>query len=184
MENTSTPVPPSHVFVDESKTRDYVLVAALVPPPALGVARSVIGGLRLPGQRRFHMKHERDSRKRLMLSELTRLGTHALAIIASRESRPEHVCRQMCLETLVPRLAARGDPFLCLESDESQDRRDRKVLSTLVRHHACAPGFTFRHDRAASEPLLAIPDALAWACAKGGEWRRRAQPMIVDTIRV
>jgi hypothetical protein len=33
-----------------------------------------------------------------------------------------------------------------------------------------------------SEPLLAIPDAVGWAWARGGDWRRRAQPMIGEVI--
>jgi hypothetical protein len=34
------------------------------------------------------------------------------------------------------------------------------------------------------EPLLAIPDGIGWAWARGGDFRRRAQPMVVDVIDV
>ena len=42
----------------------------------------------------------------------------------------------------------------------------------------------YRHERAAQEPLLAIPDAIGWACARGAEWRRRARALVSDVIDV
>jgi hypothetical protein len=42
----------------------------------------------------------------------------------------------------------------------------------------------FRHERAAQEPLLAVPDGIGWAWARGGDFRRRARPMVVDVIDV
>jgi len=36
------------------------------------------------------------------------------------------------------------------------------------------------HRKPSTEPLLAIPDASAWSWAKGGDWRRRIDPLITD----
>ncbi|MBC7595785.1 MAG: hypothetical protein H7288_17920 [Kineosporiaceae bacterium] len=35
---------------------------------------------------------------------------------------------------------------------------------------------TYEHAKSAHDPLLAIPDSVAWAWAKGGDWRRRSEP--------
>lgn len=45
---------------------------------------------------------------------------------------------------------------------------------------------TYEHATATAEPLLAIPDAIAWAWAwaRGGDWRRRVQPVVERIIRV
>jgi len=51
-----------HVFLDETKRHGYVVAAAAVQPGDLAPLRSVVRGLVLPGQRRVHMKDERDSR--------------------------------------------------------------------------------------------------------------------------
>jgi len=36
----------------------------------------------------------------------------------------------------------------------------------------------------AQEPLLAIPDAIGWAWARGADWRRRARALVSDVIDV
>lgn len=53
---------PDHVFVDESKKRDYLLVAAALPEAALADARRALRALLRPGQRRLHMVKESPSR--------------------------------------------------------------------------------------------------------------------------
>ena len=52
-----------HVFIDESKRRDYLLGAGVVIPDELDAIRKVLRGLILPGQRRLHMKDANDGRK-------------------------------------------------------------------------------------------------------------------------
>jgi len=43
------------VFIDETKHRNYVVVAAVVVPGDLAGLRHTVRGLVLPGQRRVHM---------------------------------------------------------------------------------------------------------------------------------
>ena len=42
----------------------------------------------------------------------------------------------------------------------------------------------YRHEAAAAEELLAVPDAIAWCWAKGGDWRRRVEALVVDVRQV
>ena len=42
----------------------------------------------------------------------------------------------------------------------------------------------YDHLRATAEPLLWVPDAVAWAWCRGGQWRRSAEPLITATRRV
>lgn len=42
----------------------------------------------------------------------------------------------------------------------------------------------YLHERAAQEPLLAIPDVIGWAWARSGDWRRRALPLVESVIDV
>ncbi len=54
----------SHVFVDESKEHDYLLVASIHASGELDDLRKLMRGLVLRGQRRVHMKKESDPRRR------------------------------------------------------------------------------------------------------------------------
>lgn len=80
-------------------------------------------------------------------------------------------------------LAGRCDR-LVLESDESQDARDRRDLVDLTRAAGCRDSLRYEHLRAAQEPLLSVPDVVAWSWARGGEWRRRASVLVADVVEV
>jgi len=58
------------VFVDESKKQDYLLVAAVIIPGDLALARKTVRGLHKPGQRRLHMVKESPARQHTILSTL------------------------------------------------------------------------------------------------------------------
>jgi hypothetical protein len=55
---------------------------------------------------------------------------------------------------------------------------DRRWLYQRVRKAGCTETLEYRHLRAYEEPLLAIPDAVAWCWVKGGEWRGRVEPLV------
>lgn len=173
-----------HVFVDESKARDYLLIASVVLPGDVTTARRHVQGLVLPGQRRIHMKTESDRRRRMLLSKFQAAGFTATILLAGAAHKRELDRREACLRLLVTRLAGGGDTILCLESDETVEDRDRRQLYGFVRDAGCAARLQYHHARAAQEPLLAIPDVIGWAWARGGEWRRRTRGLVVDVIKV
>lgn len=117
-----------HVFVDETKARDYLLVAVAIENVDLKSARSTIRSLLVTG--------------------------------AIRDARTS----------------------ICLEHDDSMIQVDRSVLIAVTKAHRAENNLQYRHDRAASEPLLALPDAVAWAWARGGEWRPRCEGMVTKVI--
>jgi len=100
---------------------------------------------------------------------------------AGRRYRDEPDARAACLRRLVDDAAHQGDTLLVLEQDDSLLDWDRRRLYALARD-AQLPLLRYEHRRASAEPLLAIPDAIAWCWAKGGDWRRRIEPA-VTTVR-
>ena len=66
-----------HVFLDESKQRDYLLVAAVVMPSDLAEARRALRALVMPGQRRLHMKKESDARRGAIIDVINAAGVTA-----------------------------------------------------------------------------------------------------------
>ncbi len=173
-----------HVFVDETKHRGYLLVASAVPPGDLDPLRKLIRGLILPGQRRLHMKNENDQRKRSITAAITNSDVRATIYTAERRYRTERDSRAACLQALVADIATRGDAILVLEQDDSLIPWDRRHLYDLARQSGCAETLRYQHQRASAEILLAIPDAIAWCWAKGGDWQRRVEPVVADVQRV
>ncbi len=171
----------SHVFVDESKEHDYLLVASIHASGELDDLRKLMRGLVLRGQRRVHMKKESDPRRRAIAAAICGAGVTATVYDAGQRYRDELDARAACLHGLVEDAVGRGDTMLVIEQDDSLLEWDRRRLYSTARD-AHLPLLRYEHRRASAEQLLAIPDAIAWCWAKGGHWRRRIQPA-VTTVR-
>lgn len=63
-----------HVFVDESKQRDYLFVAAGVMPGDLAGARRAVRAHVMPGQRRLHLRKESDARRNAIVDAVASIG--------------------------------------------------------------------------------------------------------------
>jgi|SRR5579875_76016 len=165
----------STLFIDESKTRDYIVVAAVVLPADIAAYRASINSLRMKGQRRIHFTTESPERRRKILSALTELSVHA-GVYRANFSR-ERDSRAACLRAVVKDVPRLGVDRIVLEQDDSIVQFDRQLLFTELRGIGM-PHVAYDHERATAEPLLAIPDALAWCVARGADWSRRAAPML------
>src|SRR5437763_5679379 len=101
----STPRP-LHAFVDESQRPGrYLMCAVLVTPNHLAEVRRVLTGLCLRGQRRLHMRTERDPRRRMILDRIAMLPVRAH--VYARPGRPSDA-RAACLHAMVAELLAAG----------------------------------------------------------------------------
>lgn len=166
-----------HAFVDESFAGDYVVAAAVVPASDVAAARASLRGVLRPGQRRIHFKDERDARKDLVLAAIESANVTGRVYVA----RNDRQARGLCLDQMVPDLAAAGVTRLILERDESLARFDQLRLVELKRKHC--PDLYYDHFRAYEDLLLCAPDAVAWCWAKGGRWRERVAAFTTE-IRV
>jgi hypothetical protein len=166
----------STLFVDESKSKGYTMVAALVVPGDAPSLRRDVRSLVLPGQRRIHFTKESDSRRRVILSQLIDLQVtaHVFTSPTTRAARG----REQCLNGLVAHAAEHAHTRIVLELDESIAHTDRRILFREVRRHGLDGTVTYALEAAHSEPLLWIADAIAWSHTKGGDWTRRIAPLI------
>lgn len=168
-----------HVFVDETKARGYLVAAAAFVPGDLAAARKRVNALRMPGQRRIHFVTESDPRRRAILATLRELGARVTLYDAREWPRPA-AARDACLRCLVDDCAAMSARFLVIERDDSVVAADRRIIASQIGRHGLKDSLQFQHQRASAEPLLAVPDAIAWCWARGGEWRRRAAEMVAE----
>lgn len=172
------------MYVDESKRHAYVLAAVIVVPSDVDQVRRRLRELTPPGQPRIHMKAEKTARQHMLVSALVDLEICATVYQAdSARHRTDIARRHACLAQLVPDIAGRAD-HLVLESDQTQDARDRRDLIEMTRAAGCRDILVYEHMSAAVEPLLALPDIIAWAWARGDDWRRRIAPLVERVVVV
>lgn len=169
---------PEHVFVDECKDHGYLVLAASLPSEELRTARKLVMSLYHRNQRRLHFKSESDSSRRKILAAIAQIDPEVLLYDGSNRPRPRR--RDACLIKLVHHLAAREATELTLERDDGLLDVDRKLLYQQTRVLGWAGTLRYRHLAAHEEPLLAIPDAIAWCWNRGGEWRQRVRALITS----
>jgi hypothetical protein len=172
------------VFVDESKNKDYLLIAVGILPSKFAPARKAIQSLVLPGQSRIHMKTESDSRRKLILSRLAELSFDVTIYRAPNGTGTELERRSKCIEALVMEAANELRTHITLELDTTIESRDRNLLYRSVRTLKVEERLYYRHEKPSVEPLLMIPDAIGWAWARGGSWRKRLETFSLRIIEV
>lgn len=170
-------MPAAHVFVGETKSRGLLLTAAAAPPSDLHTARKQLRSLVLPGQRRLHFTKEQDGRRKKILDVVCELAP--VVTLYDGSAHPHHVQRGARLRALMTDLAAAGTRVLVLERDDSVAEVDSRVLYEQKRQLGCHD-LRFEHQHARSEPLLAIPDAIAWCWQRGGPWKDRVRELVVN----
>jgi|SRR5882757_4393508 len=170
-----------HIFVDESKRNGLLLAAVAVNAGRLSAARITLRGLLLPGQRRIHFKDERLSRKRQIIRAFAQTGATATIYVAPG---PELKARASCLAQLVRDAAAVGAHRIVIERDDSLIVHDRRALFDTVKATGHESSLRYDHLRAHEEPLLWLPDAIAWCWDHGGDWRSRITSMLTRVVRL
>jgi hypothetical protein len=173
------------MFVDESLRKGYLLAAAVVAPEDLARVRSTLRGLRLPGERRLHFQAESEQRRRKIVGVLVQQSIEVHLYIGL--GRSERV-RESCLRRLIDDAVKLNLQRLVLESrGQGPDRNDRKIIAESLRIQsdpalASPPGLVYEHLRAHEEPVLWIPDAVAWCHGAHRQWRSRISPLVERVV--
>ena len=168
-----------HSFVDESKTPTYLLVAALIRPGNLWPARRLIRSLILPGQRRINFVNESDRRRAQILDRLVCLPIEVVLFEAGAKES-DKARRDKCLSRLVHHHVDRDVRRLVLERDDSHAQADRQIVRRELIAVGAPDQLSYELVRAFEEPLLAVPDAVAWCWPRGGQWRAKAKQLVSD----
>lgn len=146
----------------------------------LAGTRRAVRDLRLAGQRRIHFSSESNRRRRWILRETSRLEVSSTVFHTTEHD--ERTARRKVLQTAARHAIATGVQDLTIESRRGQDDLDRATLFDVV-----GRGAKMRYRRVVphDEPLLWIPDALAWAYGRSGECRRLLDRLgLVDDVQV
>ncbi len=158
----------NHAFVDESiRGRVYIMGVVLLDPSCLTRTRRALRDLVPKGQRRLHFNGEKDPRRRKILSQMSLLNFEWTVYIATDGAQSD--LRSRLLRQIVEDLVADNALRIVLESRHGQDEADRRIL-----YDRLGPGtqLQYGHSEPATEPLLWLPDCLAWAWGRGGDYRK------------
>lgn len=168
------------MFVDESFSRRYIMVAARVSSTNKPAIRKTLSALRLPSQSRIHFVDERDARRRQILTTLIALETR----VSIFESHSQHnkTAREECLRAVMQHASGTGISRITFERDDSSFVFDERILYREKMKQPVNRRVAFEHATSRSEPLLWIADAIAWSYTKGGDWRRRISPLIHNVM--
>ena len=165
----------NEAYLDESMRRDrYIICTSLVPQGSLAVARKRVKSLIPHGKRRIHFNEERDRHRRSVLKEISEMDVSSVIYLV--RSDDFRASRTAILEKAVSQLKEARVVRLVMESRSNQDIQDRRDIVRSLRSSPM-PSFTYEHQSAHGEPLLCIPDAIAWSWGRGGEWRRRVDDL-------
>ena len=172
------------VYVDESvRAGRYLLCAVVVESRGSDATRRALRRLRKPGQLRIHMKHEGDSRRRQILSAITRMSVSAHVYECQLSGRSARAARDDCLRALTADLL-RGRQVLVVIESCDMDHDDNQVIREVVLKDMGERNLTYRHGSPVTEVLLWLPDVVAWAYGRGGDWRRRVEAIVVARKRL
>jgi hypothetical protein len=126
------------------------------------------------------MSEASKSQRRNYISAIEELEISARIYVASigyekLEARP----RERCLKSVFQDYAK--SKSITIESG-SVDHLDRNLINRFVSEGIRFPKVV--HVEPNREPLLWLPDIIAWAYGRGGEWKRSVEPQIEKVLIV
>jgi hypothetical protein len=175
-------MPGEHVFVDESKRDVYLVAAAVIAPADLNGARTALRALQLRGTHRVHFQSESDVFRRKFLDQVNQL--HVTARVYTARERTDLDSRRQILTRLVGDLITMGASRLVIERDESLVIHDQRAIKAERSRLQAANDLRFDHLRGADDPLLWLPDAIAWTWRRNRTWRSQIAGIVTDVIEL
>lgn len=161
-------------FSDESERAANVYFGVLfIEPGAVAASRRELRNLLLPGQRRVHTAKESARRRRALLDVVPGLEAESIVFTLRRPAGlPLIRARELLVASAAEEVIERRVASWHFDRQEPrQAARDRQVVEKHVRR--TGHQLVYDHRPAAEEPLLWAIDAVLWAAAVGGDWRRR-----------
>jgi hypothetical protein len=172
-----------HAFIDESvRPGRYLLTAAMEPSHELAAVTRQVRGLFPRGNRRTHLSAEGKGRRRELLKAYSRVGAVSHVVVTSYHGGDDQVARERCLGVILARAAEWRLRMLVLDSrGPVRDALDRRFIARSLQG-SDGGDLQYTHRGSRDEPLLCLPDAVAWAVGAGGIWRQLVDPIVDDVI--
>lgn len=169
-----------YLFVDETKASQYTPVVAAVAVRELDAARSRLRGQIRSGQRSLHFKQESDRSRRAILSAIREIEIDVSVYRAPR-GMSDFLARELAMRAVAIDACKREASLIVIDQDDSLLKHDRRWLSDELRAVGAPVTLRYHHKKRHEEPLLAMPDAIAWCLQRGRPWAAMVRPFITAT---
>ncbi len=126
------------------------------------------------------MSEASKNQRQVYISAIAELGISSRIYVAKTgyekfELRPRERCLASVFKDYVK------SKSITIEAG-SVDHLDRQCINRFISEGARFP--KVMHVQPNREPLLWVPDIIAWAYGRGGEWKRSVEPLIEKVVLV
>lgn len=173
---------PSSIYVDESVRNSYFLCAVQVDAGKISQLRFKAKALRVSGQSSVHMQTETKSRQSQIASNISSFGIRALLFHVTRPGITDLSARSLALEAMFVKGQIFNAQLITFDTSNSL-QQDRRIISEVSRNKGINIPH-YRHMNSRHEPLLWLPDIVAWCYGRGGPWRDAIEPLVDEVIEI
>jgi hypothetical protein len=171
-----------NTYVDESARNNYLLCGVNVQQNEISEVRDTLRALRPRSQSRIHMYQESKATQAALLREIRALNVSSWIISISVQVAKLPNSRFIAISKIAGIESFRESRLLVMDQSSSYVG-DKRVLSQVARK----VDYQFphyRHMNSRHEPLLWLPDIIAWCYGRGGTWRDAVEPLVTEVIEL
>jgi len=170
------------LLIDESKAKKYLLCVVELDQNAAPKSRLIVKSARLKRQNTIHFVSESTKRKKEILNVFANVEFRCVNYLVA--GLKEKQAREMCLRAMLADLDPGQTYSLIFDRDDNHFANDRRVIRSEVDSLGMLKSVEYFHREPSDEALLWLPDAIAWASARGGEWKRLIAGFAVHNKRM
>jgi len=171
-----------NLYIDESVRGSYILCSVAVSSSQVSTTRVALKKLREPGRSTIHMQKETRTRQLQIAAEISKFQCQATIISVNLKGSTDLAARLTALEMLFDRNDTLTAQLITFDTSNSVSQ-DNRLLSTLL-HSSSSWMPHYRHLKFTYEPLLWLPDIVAWCYGRGGSWRDAVEPLVDEVIEL
>jgi len=144
--------------------------------------RQVMRDLRTKNSHHIHMYREPRGRQEHITQIVSNLEISAWLIEVSNNTAKEPLARNLAIQNIGNIQSIRNSRLLTLDYI-NRNRIDNSILRGIAQN-ANYQFPHYRHMNSRHEPLLWLPDIIAWCYGRGGTWRDAVEPLVTEVIEL
>jgi hypothetical protein len=173
---------PFNTYVDESIRKSFILCLVQVNSSELHEVRKHLRSLKHHRRSFIHMQEESKETQLRVAKGIMQLPVRATVIAVSLLQVSHSTARANAISRAVRHPAFIDSQLVSFDLSNNL-ARDRQVIQQTARTMSASIPH-YRHMNSRHEPLLWLPDIIAWCYGRGGTWRDAVEPLITEVIEL
>ena len=171
-----------NTYIDESIRKSFILCMAQVNSSEITEVRKQLRFLKHPGRHFIHMQEESKENQLRIAKGILQYPVRASILVANLDQTSHSMARSTAITRAVTHPAFANSQLVTFDLSNSL-AHDRQIIhevsqvSNLTIPH-------YRHMNSRHEPLLWLPDIIAWCYGRGGSWRDAVEPLVTEVIEL